>query len=65
MMMATQEKTQSYAKQIVGDDFIPLVIEMYECFHSCCNSFLTACAQTTIACHQQSFLVPLIFISYY
>jgi len=32
-MMAIQEKT-SYIEQTSGDDFIPLVIETYGCFHS-------------------------------
>jgi hypothetical protein len=43
-MMVTQEKTQSYVKQTLGDDFIPLAIETYGCFHSCFDSFLTTCA---------------------
>jgi len=32
-MMATQEKTWSYTKWATYDDFIPIVIEMYGCFH--------------------------------
>jgi len=37
----------------------------YMCFHSCFDSLMTACAQTTIVCHhQRSFLVPLMFVSY-
>ncbi len=32
--IATQEKTQSYEKHILGDDFIPLAIKTYGCFHS-------------------------------
>jgi hypothetical protein len=43
-MMDTQEKTRSYTKQTLDDDFIPLAIKTYECFHSCFNSFLTAYA---------------------
>jgi hypothetical protein len=43
-MMATLEKTRSYIAQALGDDFIPLVIETYGCFHSCFDSFLTAYA---------------------
>jgi hypothetical protein len=51
-MMVVQKKTQSYVKQTLGDDFIPFAIETYGCVHFCFDSFLTACAQTTIACHQ-------------
>jgi len=51
-MMVVQEKTQSYVKQTSSDDFIPLAIEMYECIHSCFNSFFTIYAQTTITHHQ-------------
>jgi len=40
MMMAIQEKTQSYAKQALGDDFIPLAIETYGCLYSRFDSFL-------------------------
>ncbi len=35
------------------------------CFHSHFDSFLIACAYTTIACHQQSSLVPSMLISHY
>jgi hypothetical protein len=38
VMMATQEKTRSYAKQTIGNDFIPFAIETYGCFHSCFDS---------------------------
>jgi hypothetical protein len=51
MMMVVQEKTRSYDERTQGDDFILLTIEMYGCFHSRFNSFLTACAQTTNAYH--------------
>jgi hypothetical protein len=44
MMMAVQEKTQSYAERTPCDDFIPLAIETCECFHSCFDLFLTTCA---------------------
>jgi len=37
----------------------------YGCFHSCFDSLMTACAQTTIVCHQRSFLVPSMLVSYY
>jgi hypothetical protein len=47
-MMVTHEKTWSYAKWVPRDDFIPLVIDKYECFHSHFDSLLIVCAQTTI-----------------
>ncbi len=64
-MMVVQEKTWSYAEQTLRNDFNPLAIEMYECYHYCFNSLLTNCAQTTITCYQRSSLAPLILISYY
>jgi hypothetical protein len=64
-MMATKKKTRSYAKRALGDDFIPLVIETYVCFHYRFDSFLTTCAHTIIACHQWSFLIPSMFVSHY
>jgi hypothetical protein len=57
--------THSYIEQTRSDDFIPLVIETYGCLHSHFDSFFTTYAQTTIARHQQSFLIPLMFVSYY
>ncbi len=64
-MMVVEEKTRSYAERAQGDDFIPLDIETYECFHSYFDSFFIVCAQTIIARHQQSSLFPLMLISYY
>jgi hypothetical protein len=61
MKMVAKEKTRSYTKQTLGDDFIPLAIETYGCF----DSFLIACAHTIIMCHQRSSLVPSKLISYY
>jgi len=49
--MTIWEKTQSYTEQTLGDDFIPLVIEMYGCFHSRFDSFMVVCAQTIIMHH--------------
>jgi len=43
--MVVKEKARSYAKHALGNDFIPLVIKTYGCFHSCFGSFLIACAQ--------------------
>jgi hypothetical protein len=42
--MVAKEKTQSYAKQTPSDDFIPLAIEIYGCFHSHFDSLLIICA---------------------
>jgi hypothetical protein len=65
VMKVALKKTRSYDEWTVGDDFIPLVIKTYGCFHSCFNSFFTTCAHTTIMCHQRSSLVPSMFFSYY
>jgi hypothetical protein len=64
-MMVVQEKTWSYVKRTPSDDFIPFDIERYGCFHSCFDSLLIACAQTTIVCHQRSSLVPSMLVYYY
>jgi hypothetical protein len=40
--MVAQEKTQSYVKQTLGDDFIPFAIETYGCFHFHFDSFFIA-----------------------
>jgi hypothetical protein len=63
--MVVQEKTQSYAKQTPSNGFIPLAIKTYGCLHSRFDSFLITCAWTIIMRHQQSSLVPSMFISYY
>jgi hypothetical protein len=34
VMMPAHEKTRSYVERALGDDFIPLAIDMYGCFHS-------------------------------
>ncbi len=44
MVMAVQKNTQSYAMRTPSDDFTPLVIEIYGCFHFHFDSFLTTCA---------------------
>jgi hypothetical protein len=46
-------------------DFIFLAIETYGCFHSHFDSFFITYAQIIIECHQQSFLIPLVLVSYY
>jgi hypothetical protein len=48
MMIAYQKKTQSYVKQTPCNNFIPLAIDTYGCFHSRFDSFFTTYAQTTI-----------------
>jgi hypothetical protein len=64
-MMVVQEKTRSYVKQTLSDDFIPFAIETYGCLHSCFDSLLTPCAQTFIAHHQRSSLIPSMLVAYY
>jgi hypothetical protein len=65
MMMITQKKTQSYIERTLGNDFIPLVIETYRCFHSHFDSLFTIYAYTTITCHRWSYLVPSMLVFYY
>jgi len=49
MTVVTQNKTQSYIKSELKDDFIPLVIETYDCLHPCFDSFLISCVHASIA----------------
>jgi hypothetical protein len=65
MTVVAQEKTCSYVKCELGNYFIPLAKKTYGCLHIHFVSFFTNCLQPTIACHQQSSLVPMMFISYY
>jgi len=44
MMMVVQEKTRSYVKQTLGDDFIPFAIEMYGYLHFCFDSIFIVCS---------------------
>jgi hypothetical protein len=64
-MMAIQKKTQSYTERILGDEFNPLVIETYGCFHFYFDSFFITCAQTTIVCQSMIFFNPFNVIFYY
>ncbi len=64
-IVVAQEKTCSYVKCALGNYFIPLAIKIYGCFHTHFVSFFTTCVEATIACHQQSSLVPMMFISCY
>jgi len=43
-----QEKTQSYMEHASRNDFIPLAIEIYGCFHSCLNLFSIYYVQTIV-----------------
>jgi hypothetical protein len=64
-MVVAQEKTQSFVEWTQDSDFIPFAIETYGCLHFCFDSFLIACAQTTITHHQWSFLILSMLIFYY
>jgi hypothetical protein len=50
-MMVVQKKTWCYAEWALGDDIIPVAIEMYGCLHSNFDSFLIAYAYTIIGRH--------------
>jgi hypothetical protein len=50
--IAIQYKAQSYTKRAPRDDFIPLAIETYSCFHPHFDSFLTSCVHACIIHHQ-------------
>jgi hypothetical protein len=49
---ATQNKTWSCTEWASRNDFIPLAIKTYSCFHLCFDPFLTFCVHANIACHQ-------------
>jgi hypothetical protein len=63
--IVAQDKAWSYIEQVLGDDFIPLAIKTYSCLCPCFDSFLISCVHVCIVCHQQTPLVPLMFISLY
>jgi hypothetical protein len=63
-IVAAQKNTQSYTKQTPWNDFIPLAIKTYGCFHLRFDSFFISCVHANIACHQQTSMVPSMFISY-
>jgi hypothetical protein len=65
MIVAAQNKAQSYTKQVLGNDFIPLAVKTYSCFHLHFDSFLTSYVHECIAHHQQTSLVLLMFIFHY
>jgi hypothetical protein len=60
--VAAQDKAQSCIEQALGDDFIPLAIETYSCFHPRFDSFLIFCVHAYITRHQHTSLVLLMLI---
>jgi hypothetical protein len=58
-MMVVQEKTQSYVERTLGDDFVPLAIKTYRCFHFHFDSFLVVYAQTHYCVPLAVFFSPL------
>jgi hypothetical protein len=51
MIVAAQNKAQSYTKWMLGDDFIPLTIEAYICLDPHFDSFVTSYVHACITCH--------------
>jgi len=64
-IVAVQDKAQSYIEQAPWNDFIPLAIETYNCFHLHFDPFLISCVHASIVRHQQTSLVLSMLISYY
>jgi hypothetical protein len=50
-IIVTQDKAQSYTKEMPKNDFIPLVIKTYNCLHFHFDSFLTSCVHACISYH--------------
>jgi hypothetical protein len=65
MIVVVQDKARSYPKQTSRNDFIPLAIKTYNCHHPHFDSFLTSCVHACIIHHQQTSLVPSMFIFHY
>jgi hypothetical protein len=63
-IVVVQNKAQSYIKQMLIDDFIPLAIKTYCCLHPHFDSFFISYVHANIICHHQTSLVPLMFIFY-
>jgi hypothetical protein len=63
--IVARNKAQSYIERALEGDFIPLAIETYDCLHPCFDSFFTFCVHVYIARHQQTSLVPSMFMSHY
>jgi hypothetical protein len=51
VIVVAQDKTWSYTERALGDDFIPLATETYNCFHSRFDSFLASCVHPCIIHH--------------
>jgi len=64
-IVTIQNKARSYTKWTLRNDFIPLVIETYSCFHLHFDSFFTSCVHACIARHRQTSLVLSMFIFHY
>jgi hypothetical protein len=64
-IVVVQDKSWPYIDRMLGIDFIPLVIGTYSCLHHCIDSSLNFGVHVSITCHQQTSLVPSMFISYY
>ncbi len=60
-----KKKTWSFVEHAQKNNFIPLAIEIYGHLHFHFNSFFNSCAHATIAHHQWSSLILLMFIFYY
>jgi intracellular septation protein A len=50
-IIVVQNKARSYTERVLGDDFIPLAIETYDCIHFHFDSFFIFCVHANIARH--------------
>jgi hypothetical protein len=48
-IVVVQDKTRCYTKRTPWDDFIPLAIKTYGCFHLCFDSFFISCIHANIS----------------
>jgi len=55
VIVIIQKKVRSYVVCASGDDFIPLTIETYGCFHFHFDSFFTTCVQIIVVHHRNPF----------
>ncbi len=51
VVIVVVHKARSYTEQMIKDDFIPLALETYDCFHPCFDSFSISCVHASITCH--------------
>jgi hypothetical protein len=49
--IVVQNKIRFYIYQTARNNFIPLAIETYDCFHPCFDSFFTSCVHANIVCY--------------